>query len=301
VELPLALKRKVLYLYARKDEWNHYQVLQVPRDADAREIKRAYFHVSKDYHPDAYFRKNLGTFKERLETLFKRVGKAYEVLSDPAKRAKYDAGLPSDAKNEPQTARSEAQLKRDKRLKAEKLQRMLRRSPMAMRKAQARKHFEDAKQHREQKDEVRAANSIRLALTLDPDNAEYLELLDSVKDRAGEIRSEREFKRGRYEESIGRTEEALEFYRAALLANPNDTKALHRAALVLLSLNRDLKEALGYARRAREREPDNPEFIKTLADAYLAMGMTKNAQREYQSYLNLRPLDEYVQKLLRQI
>lgn len=61
-----------------------YAVLGVPRDADASTIKKTYRKLARDLHPD----KNPGN--KEIETKFKAVNRAYETLSDTAKRKLYD-------------------------------------------------------------------------------------------------------------------------------------------------------------------------------------------------------------------
>ena len=65
---------------------DYYEVLGVPRDADADAIKKAYRALALRWHPD----RHQGDAKEGAEKRFKAASEAYEVLSDPAKRAKYD-------------------------------------------------------------------------------------------------------------------------------------------------------------------------------------------------------------------
>lgn len=70
---------------------NHYELLGVPRDADAETIKKAYRKLAREHHPDA-----TGGDAE-AEEHFKRVGEAYSVLSDPEKRRLYDMGADPNA------------------------------------------------------------------------------------------------------------------------------------------------------------------------------------------------------------
>ena len=63
---------------------NYYEVLGVAKTATAEEIRTVFRKKAREYHPDVAKDKVKGAEK------FKELNEAYEVLSDPAKRAKYD-------------------------------------------------------------------------------------------------------------------------------------------------------------------------------------------------------------------
>lgn len=63
---------------------DYYAVLGVDRKASAEDIKKAYRRLARKFHPDV-------NAEPDAEDRFKEVGEAYEVLSDPEKRAAYDA------------------------------------------------------------------------------------------------------------------------------------------------------------------------------------------------------------------
>jgi molecular chaperone DnaJ len=62
---------------------DYYEVLGLSRNADDEDIKRAYRRLARQYHPDV-------STAEGTEQRFKEINEAYQVLSDPDKRAAYD-------------------------------------------------------------------------------------------------------------------------------------------------------------------------------------------------------------------
>lgn len=63
---------------------DYYEILGVPRDASLEDIKKAYRRLAKQYHPD------VNKDDPQANEKFKEINEAYEVLSDPQKRAQYD-------------------------------------------------------------------------------------------------------------------------------------------------------------------------------------------------------------------
>ncbi|MGA7935778.1 MAG: molecular chaperone DnaJ [Kovacikia sp.] len=62
---------------------DYYEILGVSRDSDKEEIKRAYRRLARKYHPDV-------NKEEGAEERFKEINRAYEILSEPETRARYD-------------------------------------------------------------------------------------------------------------------------------------------------------------------------------------------------------------------
>ena len=63
---------------------DYYAILGVPRTAHDSEIKKSFRKLAREHHPD------VAKDKKKSEEKFKEINEAYEVLSDPANRRKYD-------------------------------------------------------------------------------------------------------------------------------------------------------------------------------------------------------------------
>ncbi|KAM5372933.1 hypothetical protein ACJZ2D_007270 [Fusarium nematophilum] len=78
---------------------DYYKVLDVASDADERQIKAAYRKQSKIYHPDKAAKQ--GIPKEEAEKKMAAINEAYEILSDPELRARFDRGDDPNSQERP--------------------------------------------------------------------------------------------------------------------------------------------------------------------------------------------------------
>ncbi len=72
----------------------YYDILQVNRNASPEIIEKAYKTLAKKYHPDLQAEEN----KKQAEEILKEINEAYEILSVPEKKEKYDAFLLEEEK-----------------------------------------------------------------------------------------------------------------------------------------------------------------------------------------------------------
>ena len=70
---------------------NYYEILEVDRNASQEVIEKAYKTLAKKYHPDLQD----DIHKKQAEETFKIINEAYEILSNPEQRARYDHNLAS--------------------------------------------------------------------------------------------------------------------------------------------------------------------------------------------------------------
>lgn len=169
-------KKRILFVEMNLDEWSHYALLGLKRTATGAEIKTGYFKASKEFHPDAYFRKDLGKYAERVDRIFRAMKAGYDVLAKPITRAAYDetlvgeltpeelAELEGIADEKKREAEKKARLARAD--EARKKQR-LRWNPMAQRLAKARELFRLAEEARKAGKLDEAATHARLACSYD--------------------------------------------------------------------------------------------------------------------------------------
>lgn len=88
-------RQRIDSVYSRLDQLNAFELLEIARGADDKDVKRAYFRLSKEFHPDRFYMRDMGEYRMRVTKIFHALKQAFEVLSDEERRAAYEesAGL----------------------------------------------------------------------------------------------------------------------------------------------------------------------------------------------------------------
>ena len=68
----------------------YYEMFNLSVSASEEDIKTAYYSMSRQWHPDRFFRREVGKYTDMLEEIFIGINKAYQILSTPEDRALFN-------------------------------------------------------------------------------------------------------------------------------------------------------------------------------------------------------------------
>lgn len=95
VDVAVEERDRILAMHARVQKGDPLAILGVADATDKKAIKRAYFALSKEFHPDRYFGKRTGSYGAQLDAIFEAINKAYAALTDG--RARRASSVPGHA------------------------------------------------------------------------------------------------------------------------------------------------------------------------------------------------------------
>jgi len=312
LDLSVEMQQRVIDFEACLDRPYH-EILGVALDADAKAIKSAYFGLSKQFHPDRYFRRNLGPYAARVERIFKKVLEAYELLSDPATRVEVQRGLGAEAPPAPASPAAPAAKAASaapagapppdpaaaRRLRARLSSLGRHHRAQQERRLKAKGFFESGMAAFKKERWLEAAGSVRLAIAFDPDNESYRSAFSDVQRKAHEERARALLKEADGAFELSDYKDALRLYEEALHYRAFDAELSHKTGRLAWKLGADLRKAKEYAMAACELAPDNALYHRTLGQIYKAAGLAANAKRELQTALRLDPKDVEARQELR--
>jgi DnaJ domain len=169
--------------FAVLEQLDYFEVMGLASTATPADIKRAFHHQSRTYHPDRFFQSTDAALRDRVNTVYKRVTEAYYVLRDDTRRRKYLADITGPDRLQ--------KLRFDELAEAE--------AKAAVKKEVAeqigthpkgRQFFQAGLADLEAGRLAAAERNIKLALTYEPANPLYLQKLEEARTKSHE-----EFKR----------------------------------------------------------------------------------------------------------
>lgn len=297
----------------------YHELLGVAKGSEPKVVKRAYFKLSKEFHPDRYFRKQIGDYTQRLERIFKKVLEAHEMLSDPdlcqvenQTEDAFEETPPADAAVVPEepvqeTVETPSKSRRrgpiiEKRApprparvpkprvlsKRERLrQRMpfkINHAALEAKKARAEEIFRAAERSLESGRLQEAEASIRIAISFDPGRAEFKEKLGDLRIAAAGERARQLLAKPSDRMNSSELLEVLRLMEDVLIYRPHDPELNERAAQVCLQLEK-YDDAREYAETLIERTPDVGAFHSLLGRIHRGSGNKKAALAAFETAL----------------
>jgi curved DNA-binding protein CbpA len=169
------------------------------------------------------------------------------------------------------------------------------------RKAQIKRHVEIGRTALDRKEYAAAANSYRIAASLDPDDKEMQDLAAHAQREAAAALAEGYLKQAEYEMGQERWLEAALSFSKVCAGRPEDAAAHERVAFATLKSGGNVRRAVDFGRRAVELAPSNPDFRFTLARAYVAAGFEQSARGEVQRAVELAPKNARIKALAAEV
>jgi tetratricopeptide (TPR) repeat protein len=147
---------------------------------------------------------------------------------------------------------------------------------------------------------VGAANALRIAVALSPDDETLKQRLDAAQDQASAELAETYFAQARYEEQNFHYEAAARSY-ARAAAGKASAQLYQQAANCYLEAGSDPRSATEHARKAVSLAPTNAEARITLARAYLASNMRQSALAELERAAAQDPTNDAVKQHIKRV
>ena len=280
LDLDLSVQRRILEFEASLG-LPYHELLAVPKGSEPKVVKRAYFKLSKEFHPDRYFRRKVGSHGARLEKIFKKVLEAHEMLSDP-ELCQVENLTEQEPVAEPVAPALAATESVEKAVSTKpkaltKLERLRQRMPFKIdqaaidaRREKAQEIFRAAESSQRAGRLLEAEASIRIAISFDPARAEFKEALGGLRIQAAGAKATKLLATPIERMADGELRDAWKLIEDVLIYRPHDPELNERAARVCLRLDK-LELAQEYAETLIERAPE-------VAGSHTLMGQIQRKQ-----------------------
>lgn len=327
-------------LFRLSEEGTLYELLGVPPQATHDEIKEAFYDLSRTWHPDRFFRRDLGDLEEHAEEVFVAITEAWRTLGNEASRYSYDYenrdkieerhGGAADTSGSARASRSQSAARRAGRagrtrtdagstasrrpakgtaarrqhpVIAAKRQAAMEelRKKFKARLVKARRYLKEAKEHHENGRVMKANSAIQLARSFDQKNEEIATLSTQYQSEARKYQSKGFVAAAESADSFANYREALSNYRKAVDYGTDNPRAHYRLGLLTKRIEEDRREALKHMRTAIKMQPESIEFRMGLGELYEELGLSVNARAQYRKVLALDKLHSEAKERLKNL
>lgn len=284
VDLDVEQRKQILYVHGNLQGWTHWRLLEISWNAGAEEVRDAYRERVKVFHPDRYPGRRLGSYRARLEQIFRRLTEARDLLTVEGQRAAYarETASPEDF------ARLEARKLEMEERSRERRARLARTNPLVRSVSRVADLLQRGRDHMEAERFAQALTDFTTAASLDPRSAEARELAAEARRRAGGQRAKEAYDRGLAAEAVNNAPVSLAFFLEAVAADPQNPRYPIAAARVSLAVG-DRQSARQLAETAVRIAPRHAPAHEVLGAALAAEGLTKEARKALERALELDP------------
>ncbi len=165
---------------------------------------------------------------------------------------------------------------------------------------QVQKYIDAADASMATRDVISAANALRIAVTLAPDDAALKSRFDEVQERAAALLADTYLEQAKYEETNKHWLEAAATYEKVARGKPSPN-IFDKIATCLYEGDGDMRKAGDMARKAVALAPKSVEPRQTLAKIYVKAGMKESALAEFERVAQMAPGDDTVKDWIKRI
>jgi len=286
-ELSREFRRAALILLDNIDQKSPYDILDLHRHSTTHDIKVQYLALSKKFHPDRFFRKQLGPYKQRLDLIFTWIQRAYALLKDPHEREKIDRMREF---KDGQKSKSKDQI----------LKSIRNIDPNIERVGKAERYFQQGQESERARDYLNAYNSYALAYQLNPERLNFQDAMEAIRPMMMKQKAVQKLEEAKAAFQLSCSDDCLKLCDEALKMNPDLPEAQVLWARVIIDTRKldefpSARERLLRARAMMSKSAEAPFLLGKIA---LMLGDKKSAKKEFEEALKRDPQHPSAKKLL---
>lgn len=297
---------KVRRLYLDLENMNYYELLGVDPNADKEAVKKAFYKVTKEFHPDKFFRGEDSEIRDRLQTIFARINIAYKFLVDPQKRREYDTAIKKgrdvtvsameekDAPVSPQAPQRPSSSNSQQAAARPSIK-----NPFMDNVLKANRLFEGALTEIKKKNYPSARQNLRIAASLDPYNNKYVELMQKLEKLETIEQAKKHYQEGLKMESEGEYKEAARLYREAMLLDTDNSLYYTRLGRINYEQEKSSELAKRLFKKAIELNPSDVENYLFMGRILLDNRQIPASIAQFEKGLEIDPKNKELSKELK--